>query len=163
MKSCSFTGHRFIPKTHEKALESLLNRAIDYLYNEGIRDFYCGGALGFDTMAAKQLILKRMKNRDIKLILLLPCKNQDLKFSEIEKQMYSYILSSADEIVVLSEEYTPTCMKKRNKALVDACDVLVSYAFKKNSGASQTIRMAIEQGKTVYNLYSKCKALSMNN
>ena len=155
MKSCSFTGHRIIAASNIQPLENLLDRAIDYVYNEGCRNFYCGGALGFDTMAAKKLILKRMVNRDIRITIIVPCRDQDLKFSESSKRMYNYILSMADEIIYISDEYTSVCMKERNQALVDACDVLIAYAGKKNSGSGQTVRMATEQGKTVYNLYNK--------
>ena len=155
MRSCSFTGHRVIEKSKIPALEALLSRAIDYVYSEGCRSFYCGGALGFDTIAAKLVIKKKMIFPDIRLIMLIPCANQSVKWRESDKRMYDYILSMANEVFFISEEYTPDCMKKRNALLVELADVLVAYSGRSVGGSAQTVRMASKAGKTVYNLYQK--------
>ena len=154
MKSCSFTGHRKIPLKHFTKLDSLLERAIEYAYSEGCRDFYTGGALGFDTMAAKKLLTYRMRHRDMRLIVVVPCKKQALQWSEADRDMYEYTLANADEVIFCSEEYTADCMKKRNEYLADICDMLIAYAGRHSSGSMQTVRMALARGKTVYNLYS---------
>jgi predicted Rossmann fold nucleotide-binding protein DprA/Smf involved in DNA uptake len=67
--------------------------------------------------------------------------------------MYEYILSSADEVIFTSDSYTKTCMKERNAKLAELADVLIAYSGRKNSGSAQTVRMAKEKGKTVYNLF----------
>ena len=153
MKSCSFTGHRSIPESHRNALETLLLRAIEYAYTNGCRDFYTGGALGFDTMAAKQLIQFKMSHRDVRLIVAVPCKDQAERWTSSQRDMYDYILSCADEVVFCSEEYTKDCMKKRNEYLANTCDILIAYSGRASSGSAQTVRMAKALGKTVYNLY----------
>lgn len=155
MKACSFTGHRNINPELVKPLENLLSRAIDYVYNEGCREFYTGGALGFDTMAAKLLIKKRLSCPDIKLTVVIPCVDQSEKWGRFAKEMYNYIVSNADEVIFTSEEYTPDCMKIRNARLVDLCDVLIAYSGKEYSGSAQTVRMASKAGKTIYNLFGK--------
>ena len=68
--------------------------------------------------------------------------------------MYNYILSRADEVIYVSEEYTPTCMKERNRYLAEHSDILLSYVSRSNSGAAQTVRMARGKCKEIYNLYS---------
>lgn len=155
MKACSFTGHRIIAPEHVRSLENLLTRAIDYVYNEGCREFYTGGALGFDTMAAKILIKKRLSYPDIKLTLVLPCVNQSERWAYSAREMYDYIASNADEVIFTAEEYSASCMRKRNAKLVELCDVIIAYSGRSNSGSAQTIRMAEKSGKTVYNLYGK--------
>lgn len=155
MRCCSFTGHRIIDPARYKALENLLDRAIEYSYDEGCRTFLCGGALGFDTMAAKVLISKRMKYSDVRLVMVLPCKNQAEKWSERDRELYEYTLSVADETVYISDEYTPSCMKERNLYLAERCDMLIAYVGRSNSGAAQTVRFAEKLGKAVYNLYGK--------
>ncbi|MBQ9071417.1 MAG: DUF1273 family protein [Clostridia bacterium] len=155
MINCSFTGHRIIENSLKEKLESRLSDAIEYVYREGCRNFYCGGALGFDTVAAKLLIKLRMKHRDMRLIIAVPCRDQSLKWTEPQRRMYDYILSSADEIIYTSEEYTKDCMRRRNLYLVENCDVLIAYSGRQNSGSAQTVRMAEKLGKTVYNLYGK--------
>ena len=155
MKACSFTGHRDIPISSVKPLEALLARAINYVYNEGCREFYTGGALGFDTMAAKIIIRKRLSCPDIRLTVVIPCVNQSEKWGYFAREMYDYIVSNADEVIFTSEEYTKSCMRIRNAKLVEFCDVLIAYSGRENSGSAQTVRMAEKAGKIVYNLFGK--------
>ena len=85
--------------------------------------------------------------------LLIPCKNQSEKWGDSEKSLYEYTLSVADEVEYLADEYYDGCMKERNAALADRCDMLIAYVGKYMGGAAQTLRMAEKLGKTVYNLY----------
>ncbi len=155
MKNCSFTGHRIIAQEHIKPLEELLTKAILYAYDQGCRNFYCGGALGFDTMAAKKIISLRMKYRDMRLYLVLPCKEQSYNWTVSERSMYDYILSSADEVIYTSERYTKDCMRIRNMKLAEICDILIAFCGRQRSGSYQTVRMASELEKAVFNLYSR--------
>ena len=158
MKNCAFTGHRSIPGSHEQNLSAILDRAIFYAYEEGCRNFYTGGAIGFDTMAARKLISFRISHRDVKIIVAVPCKDQDAKWTDAQKDDYAFILSNADEIIFISEDYTADCMKKRNEYLADVCDILIAYSSRARSGSGQTVRMAKERGKEVYNLYPNVAA-----
>ncbi len=153
MKACSFTGHRRIKPEHKNALSGLLMRAINYAYEQGCREFFCGGAVGFDTEAARAVLLFRIDHPDVRLILLLPCQDQDDGWNDYQRDAYGYVLRAADEIRYTSDFYTKDCMKIRNQALADSCDILVAYLSDSRSGAGQTVRMAEKQGKTVYNLY----------
>ncbi len=152
---CSFTGHRKIEDEHRATLPGLLCRAIGFAYGEGCRRFYVGGAVGFDTVAAQQLIVFRMSHPDIRICVLVPCKSQADSWSAKQREMYDYVLSVADEVEYVSDEYTSTCMKKRNERLVALCDIMISYVGRARSGAAQTLRMAEKAGKRVYNLYGK--------
>lgn len=153
MKTCSFTGHREIKKEHVKKLPGLVERAINYAYNNGCRKFVAGGALGFDTIAACEVVKFRMRHPDVLLVLFLPCIAQDSKWKPRQKKMYEYLLSEANEIEYVSEEYTGGCMKERNHRIADEADILIAYVSRTNSGAAQTVRMAKEGGKEIHNLY----------
>ena len=153
VKGCSFTGHRTIPAEHRKSLCQLLERAVKYAYDLGCRRFYTGGAVGFDTLAAREVIRFRISHPDVKLILLLPCTNQNEKWNCTDTDAYDYTLFVADEVNYISDEYTKSCMQKRNQALAEACDVMIAYVGRSRSGAGQTVRMAERLGKKVYNLY----------
>ena len=74
-KVCCFTGHRKF-NTPIEALNANLENIIAELYNDGIRYFCTGGALGFDTVAAKKILSMKENFNDIKLVLVLPCKDQ---------------------------------------------------------------------------------------
>ena len=159
---CSFTGHRKIePETRER-LVGLLGRAIEYAYNEGCRTFITGGALGFDTLAAREVIRFRMSHTDVRLVLALPCVEQDSKWSETQKSAYNFTLSAADEVIYTSETYTNHCMAERNRYLADRADILIAYCGRTNSGAAQTVRMAEKMNKRIYNLYPTILKI-MNN
>lgn len=150
---CSFTGHRQIESELRAALVELLARAIEYAYGEGCREFICGGAIGFDTLAAREVIRFRMTHNDVRLILALPCIEQDLKWSDAQKSAYGFTLSAADEVIYTSDSYTKTCMAERNRYLAERCDMLIAYVGRSTSGAGQTVRMAERLNKRIYNLY----------
>lgn len=153
MQTCAFTGHRKIEESHKGRIENLLSRAVEFAYENGCRTFVTGGALGFDTLAAKEVIRFRMSHPDVKILIVLPCKNQSDAWSQSQINFYEYTLINADEIEYVSDEYTDKCMKDRNRRLVELCDMLIAYVSRPYSGAAQTVRMAAKEGKVIYNLY----------
>ena len=155
IKTCAFTGHRTIKNTHKGSIEELLSRAVKYAYSRGVRCFYAGGALGFDTLAAKQVILFKMNHSDVNLHLVIPCADQADSWGSIDKECYEFVLSRADTVEVLTDSYKKGCMKKRNARLTELADILIAYAdtAKFYSGTMQTVRMANAKGIEVYNLY----------
>lgn len=155
MKTCSFTGHRSIDIDDTDTLPTLIRRGIEYVYGLGVRRFCVGGALGFDTMAAKEVISFRMSHHDVELVLVLPCLDQAEMWSAQDREMYDFILSEANLVEYTSDRYYKGCMRVRNQRLVDLSDVVIAYLKRTASGAAQTVRMAHAAGKTVYNLYGK--------
>lgn len=151
--ACSFTGHRRIKPEHSPRISELVRKGIEYAYGEGCRVFYSGGAIGFDTLAAREVIRFRINHPEVRLVLCLPCVDQDTMWSEKQRDSYSYLLRSADEIRYASDSYTDGCMRERNLMLAESCDILIAYVGRSRSGSSQTVGMAQRLGKTVYNLY----------
>jgi len=78
-QTCCFTGHRRIPASEYAALDQRLEAEIEALIHQGVRYFGAGGAQGFDTMAALAVLQLRTLYPHIRLILVLPCKNQTNK------------------------------------------------------------------------------------
>ena len=152
--TCAFTGHRNIKPEHRARIADLLYRAVNYAYGKGCRTFIAGGALGFDTEAARQVIRYRIEHPDVRLVLFLPCLDQDAAWSAGQRDSYDYILSSANEVRYVSECYDKTCMRRRNQAMAEECDIMIAYVRRSRSGAAQTVRMAESLGKKVYNLYT---------
>lgn len=161
-KICSFTGHRAIKPPHRGRISGLIYRAIEYAYGRGCRDFVSGGAIGFDILAAREVVKFRMAHSDVRLLLMLPCINQDERWSEADRSSYEYVLSVADEVTYVADKYTDGCMRERNFKLASACDILVAYVGRSNSGAAQTLRMADNMGKEIYNLYPTLERESAN-
>ena len=152
MKTCCFTGHRIIKITPE--LVQRLKDTIIELIEQGVTDFYDGGALGFDMLCAETVIELKAEYPDIKLHLLLPCppEEQVKGWNKAQIARYNEILQAADSVTVLSEHYTDDCMKQRNKRLVELSDCCICYCTNPRSGTGQTVRMAREKGIDVINL-----------
>ena len=149
--TCCFTGHRHLSISNE-ILSVKLEKQISYLIEQGIIYYGTGGALGFDTIAALTIIKLRSQYPSIKLILVLPCKEQTWGWSSSDISVYNYILSQANKIVYTSESYYPGCMHKRNRHLVDNSSHCICYMEKDNGGTAYTVKYALDCGLTVYNL-----------
>jgi len=152
MKRCCFTGHRHIPAEHAALLPLHLDAAIDAMYRAGCRDFYTGGAVGFDTLAAERVIAFRRSHADVRLILMLPCRDQCNGWSAEDTAVYQAILGECDLYRYVSEAYHPRAMYRRNMELVGVADACVAYVTRAASGAGQTLRAAERAGLTVINL-----------
>lgn len=152
-RCCAFTGHRIIEFGHRATIEDLVSRAIEYVYAHGARDFYNGGAIGFDMLSARQVIRFRMRHPDVMLHMLLPCRDQQARWSEAQRQMYEFILCNADTVEYLSDAYYRGCMQVRNQRLVENADVLVCYVGSDTGGSAYTLGLARRRGLAVYNLY----------
>lgn len=152
-KTCCFTGHRQIPSDRLSAVVGALRDAVCALYDEGYRHFIAGGALGFDTYAARAVLILKRERPDMTLSLFLPCLDQADAWSEKDKAEYERIKSEADEVLTLADRYFDGCMQKRNQAMVDASSACIAYVTRPRSGAGQTVRMAERAGLTVIHTF----------
>ena len=72
-KTCCFTGHRDIAKSDVKLVMGRTEEHIKVLVRRGVKYFGVGGALGYDTLAAKLLFwLRETELPNIKVILVTP-------------------------------------------------------------------------------------------
>ena len=152
-KGCCFTGHRTIPRDVEPELRERLQNDVKYVYsNYGITDFYTGGALGFDTLAAEAVLACRLVLPDIRLIVAVPCKDQANRWKPDDVAKYEDIKHSADQVICLSEQYSRECMLVRNRFMVDHSSVCICYLTRRSGGTAYTVNYAQKKGLRVYNL-----------
>lgn len=142
--TCFFTGHREIPTERYDAIYEQTVFYIKKLYREGITNFVCGGAIGFDTLAAKAVLDVR-EILDIKLHLVIPCRGQSASFSAEQKADYDYILQSCDSSEVLFDHYVRGCMHARNRKMADISTACIAYCTQKTGGTAYTVKYAISQ------------------
>ena len=150
--SCCFTGHRQIPVAELAPLTFHLDAALAALYDNGCRSFYAGGARGFDTLAASRVLLLREQHPDVRLFLLLPCRNQTAGWSGEDAMRFDEILSLSDGYRYMQEEYSTTAIVARNRALVEEGEVCIAYVRRSASGSGQTLRVAQEKERAFINL-----------
>ena len=76
-RTACFTGHREIPENNKKQLDILLDKVIEDLYKKGVVFYGSGGAYGFDMLAESAVLRAKQRHSEIKLILVLPCRDHD--------------------------------------------------------------------------------------
>lgn len=127
------------------------------MIEKGVDTFICGGALGFDTEAAIEVLkLKKKKYKEIKLHIYAPCQGQDAKWNSRDQRLYKEILSRADYVDMPNTLYNNQCMKVRNYKMVDSSAYLIAYydgTFA--SGTGQTVRYGEKCGLEIVNLYNE--------
>ena len=151
--TCCFTGHRALGKNFSN--EKLYEAVLSMVEGCGVNTFICGGALGFDTVAAEAVLRARDEGYDVKLHIYVPCSNQNAKWNESQKQKYKEILEKADYVDMVDRPYFDGCMKIRNYKMVDNSAYCICYYNEpesRPSGTGQTVRYARRSGLTVINV-----------
>lgn len=150
-KTCCFTGHRQICNDDYINIKDALKSQIVKMIKNNVTNFICGGALGFDTIAAETILELKALYPSIKLIMILPCLNQTEKWKTKDIMKYNKILKLADSVKVLSQNYFNGCMHQRNRYMVDNSSYCVCYIRKNNGGTAYTLNYAVKKGlKIIY-------------
>lgn len=109
----------------------------------GYNTFLCGMAIGFDMICAEMVLDLKKTYPDIRLIGVLPCRDQDKFWNVNDKKRYRRLLKQLDGIYCLSEKYTGAdCMLERNRYMVDHSSYLIAFYNGKSGGTKSTIRYA---------------------
>ena len=150
--SASFTGHRQVISCRQTA--ERVKDAIRYCYKNGIRFFYAGGAVGFDTIAAEAVLSLKEELTDIVLIIVVPFPGQDKYFKMENKKRYMNIFNRADEVVTVSGSFSNIAYLKRNDYMIShSCQLIAYWDGKSLGGTSYTVRKALDKKLPIYNLY----------
>ncbi|MGR5578158.1 SLOG family protein [Bacteroides thetaiotaomicron] len=153
-QSVAFTGHRNIEGNKRLELRVAVDNALIELHQSGYRNFINGMAMGFDLLAASAVIALKRRFSDVKLIAVVPYRNQSEKFSDYEQKRYQYALQNADEVIVLREKYCNGCLLRRNDyMLAHASGLIAYYDGKPKGGTFYTIRKASESSMPIINLF----------
>ncbi len=153
IQTVCFTGHRDIPAEAAVQLPRLLEGVIEDLYRRGARVFRAGGAMGFDTVAALKVLDMKIRYPQIRLELILPCRNQTERWDEQSVRTYQYILQQADQHRFLFDAYIDGCMLERDRKLVQGSDVCVAYCAHNRGGTAYTCAQALKAGLELINLH----------
>lgn len=152
--TCSFSGYRpeKLPwgqnENDERCLclKEKLYDVIAAVYTSGIRHFICGMALGSDMYFCEAVALFREDHDDVTLEAALPCEDQAAKWSERQRNRYFKLIQQCDTETYVSRKYTPDCMMRRNKYMVDNSSVLIAVYDGRFGGTMQTVGYAEASG-----------------
>ena len=150
------TGHR--PKSlpwgyNENNLSCInfknkIRIVFEKLINDGFTTFLTGMAEGFD-MIGTEILIELRKNHNIKIIAVVPCLGQEIRWKPSQQARYKKILNECDEKIILANHYTPDCMNIRNKFIVDHSSICIACWNGKPSGTGNTVRFAKENGNKI--------------
>lgn len=158
--SCAFTGHRptrfsfKYDETHPACIElkKVLAEQIDFLYRQGITDFYTGCALGIDLWAGETVLALMGLHPEIKLHCIVPFAAQDQKWTLDQQARYHALLDRSSDVILTQEKYSKDCYYIRNRYLVDHADVVLTVydmQANKRSGTGYTVHYAQAQSKPI--------------
>jgi len=148
-----FTGHRYIPAQDREDLRLALRAELKRRVAEGCVCFRAGGALGFDTMAALEVLALRKCHPQIRLDLVLPCPSQADGWRADDVKLYQQILEQADSYTYINSYYFNGILQLRNQRLVEGADVCIAYLRTSHGGGTAyTGALAIRSGLEFVNL-----------
>ena len=152
--TCCFTGHRpqSLPwgtrEQDSRCLELKLELAarLEGIYETGYRRFLCGMALGCDMYFAEAVLALRDSHPDVKLEAVIPCGSQPDRWNLAQRQRYNSLLDRCDKVTVLQIHYTPDCMLRRNRYMVEHSALLLACYNGYPGGTQSTLLYARRQG-----------------
>ena len=128
-------------------LLSRIREQIIKLIKDGAQNFISGMALGCDTYCAEIVLELQKQYPNITLTAAIPCADQASRWSKAQQEHYYELLEKCNDRTVLAEHYFKGCMQKRNRYLVDNCDVLLAVYDGKSGGTMNTVNYAAGIGR----------------
>ena len=177
-KACAITGHRptrFKWKYNEnnngcKRLKRRLKEQFVLFYEQGVRRFYVGGALGVDLWSGELLLeLKEQPEySDIELVLVLPFDGHDRDWDPKSRRRLSVLRQHSTEVIIAgtAENNSVTNYKLRNQYMVDHANCLLAvYDNDRNlrSGTMQTVNHARRKHLPITLIHPDSAAVSYEN
>lgn len=125
-------------------VKKIFEGAIQY----GLNTFLTGMAEGFDMIGA-EILFELRKKHNIKIIAVVPCLGQEIKWSKSQQMRYKNLLSRCDDVIILSNHYYTGCMNDRNKFMVSNSSVCIACWNGEPSGTGNTVRFAKQNGNKI--------------
>ena len=151
---CGFTGHRpeKLPWGSDEgdercaALKERLTRAVCSQVERGADVFLCGMARGCDFYFAEAVLNLKREGLGVRMEAVLPCPEQPSRWPRADARRYERILKECDAVYLVQERYTDGCMLRRNRAMIDRCDTLISVWDGTLGGTAAAVRYARHKG-----------------
>lgn len=153
-ESCCFTGHRpaKLPwgyrETDPRCLElkKRIADAVMLAYEEGYRHFLCGMAQGCDLYFCEAVLSLREKYPEITVEAAIPCPTQADAWPAAERRRYHDLVARCNMETMVSDIYSPTCMQRRDRYMVDHAMLLIAAFDGTAGGTRYTVEYALRRG-----------------
>lgn len=162
-RTACFSGHRpeKLPVNGDSGslviryLKSILYKEILDSISAGYDRFITGLARGVDLWAGEILMELKAQGENISIIAVKPYKTHGDNFTGKEKYSLGRLISNADEVICLADEYRKGCLHRRNEYMVDHSGKLIAVVSDYRSGTGATIRYAEKQGIKIRTIDAK--------
>ena len=105
---------------------------------------------GVDMYAAEIVLELKKQDPQITLEYAIPYERQAAYWSEPLRNRYFSIAEQCDQETMLQRQYTPDCLRKRNRYMVDHAEIVLAVWNGRPSGTGQTVWYARETEKPVW-------------
>lgn len=151
---CAFTGHRpeKLPWQNREtdprclALKVQIAQAVVRAREKGAGVYSCGFARGCDFYFLEAVLALRQADPQLRLEAWLPCPEQADRWPGADRARYTSGLRQCDAIHVLEPVYSPGCMLRRNRAMLDRADLLISVYDGSDGGTGAAVAYAKRLG-----------------
>ena len=82
----------------------------------------------------------------------IPCEGQTARWTAAQRRRYDAVAAECDYTTVLQRSYTPDCMLRRNRYMIDASAFLIAAYNGSPGGTRSTLLYAIRQGLQIIEL-----------
>lgn len=152
--TCCFTGHRAakLPWRFDERdprceqLKVKIADAAEAVYTAGIRHYICGMANGCDLYFCEAVIALRGEHPDITVEAAVPYEGQADGWPQELRRRYLKLLTDCDYETLVCRAYTPDCLMRRNRYMVDASSVVIAAYDGKPGGTMSTMLYAMRRG-----------------
>ena len=159
-QTCCFTGHRAekLPWRYNENdprcvdLKQRIFDTVEAVFSAGFHHFICGMAEGCDMYFCEAVLELKKNHPEILLEAAVPFEGQADKWPAAERERYRRMLIECDRVNLLQEEYSPGCMMKRNRYMVDNSQLIIACYDGHSGGTLNTLRYALENNRQILHL-----------
>lgn len=159
-ESCCFTGHRpgKLPWRYDESdprceeLKRRITDAVEAAHAEGYRHFLCGMAQGCDLYFCECVLALRERCPEVTVEAAIPCPTQADTWPEPQRERYRRLVAACDFETMVSARYTPSCMQRRDRYMVDHSSLLIAAFDGTPGGTRYTMEYAMRRGISVVDL-----------
>lgn len=156
-QSCCFTGHRpeKLPWGNQEndprcvALKERIHAELKEAYEKGFRHFICGMARGTDLYFCEAALSLREQYPDVTVEAAVPFVDQANRWSSAEQARYRTLMDRCDFETVIQHSYSPGCLQRRNRYLVEHSSRIIGAYNGKGGGTLYTLTYAMRQNLDV--------------
>ena len=131
----------------------MIAKRVEQMADAGVEIFCCGMARGCDLYFAEAVLRLKKQRPGLRLEAWIPCPSQADAWPETDRIRREKLLNSCDKVYIVERFYSDGCMLRRDRAMVDQADILLTVWDGSSGGTAWTVSYAKRQGKRLEALW----------